>query len=150
MATTVVSQPRVGFGVMLRKDGKILLGKRHDDAKKADSELHGEGTWTMPGGKLHFKEPLADGAVREMLEETGINIDKKDLELVSVADDIAHDAHFITIGFLCERFAGEPRVMEPDEITEWRWFPINSLPSRVFPPSEKVLENCLGKCIYRS
>jgi 8-oxo-dGTP diphosphatase len=149
MATTVVSQPRVGFGVMLRKDGKILLGKRHDDAGKADSELHGEGTWTMPGGKLHFKESLADGAVREMLEETGIKIEKTDLKLVSVADDIAHDAHFITIGFLCERFAGEPRVMEPDEITEWRWFPINSLPSKVFPPSRKVLENCLGNCIYR-
>jgi len=148
MAGTVVSQPRVGFGVMLMKEGRILLGKRHDDAKKADSELHGEGTWTMPGGKLHFKESLAEGAVREMQEETGIKIENASLKLVSVADDIAHDAHFITIGFMCERFAGEPGVMEPEEITEWRWFPINDLPVKVFPPSRKVLENYLDKCIY--
>ena len=32
----------VGFGVMILKDGKILLGQRHEDPNKADSELHGE------------------------------------------------------------------------------------------------------------
>ena len=45
-------KPGVGFGVMILKQGRILLGKRHSDPDKADSELHGEGTWTMPGGKL--------------------------------------------------------------------------------------------------
>ena len=48
--------PKVGFGIMVLKDNKILLGKRNDDAEKASSQLHGEGTWTMPGGKLHFQE----------------------------------------------------------------------------------------------
>ena len=38
----------VGFGVLLLRHNQILLGKRHYDPKKADSELHGEGTWTMP------------------------------------------------------------------------------------------------------
>lgn len=33
-----------GFGVMLLKEGKIFLGRRHADPEKADSELHGEGT----------------------------------------------------------------------------------------------------------
>jgi len=58
----------VGFGVMFLKDSKVLLGKRHDDPEKADSELHGEGTWTMPGGKLHFGEAFEDGAWREVKE----------------------------------------------------------------------------------
>ena len=52
----------VGFGVMILKKGKVLLGKRHEDPEKASSELHGEGTWTMPGGKLHFGERFEDGA----------------------------------------------------------------------------------------
>jgi len=43
-----------GFGVMLLRDGKVLLGRRHDDEEKADSLLHGAGTWTMPGGKFYY------------------------------------------------------------------------------------------------
>ena len=55
---TMVKRPRVGVGVMILKDGNILLGHRNTDAAKASSALHGEGTWTMPGGKLDFHEDL--------------------------------------------------------------------------------------------
>ena len=54
-------KPGVGFGVILLKDKKVLLGKRHEDSKKADSELHGEGAWTLPGGKLEFGEEFEEG-----------------------------------------------------------------------------------------
>lgn len=55
---------------------------------------------------------------------------------------------FITIGFLCEDFIGEPMVMEPDEITEWQWFDLNNLPKPVFFPSQRVLDNYLKGKIY--
>jgi len=48
----------VGFGVMLLRDGKILLGKRHGDPQKGGGSLNGEGKWSMPGGKLEFGEPI--------------------------------------------------------------------------------------------
>lgn len=48
----------VGFGVMILKDGEILLGKRHKDPEKADSALHGEGTWTMPEERLSSEKLL--------------------------------------------------------------------------------------------
>ena len=64
----------VGFGVMMLKDGKVLLGRRHIDPNKADSELHGEGTWTMPGGKLHFKESFEQGAAREVMPAFSVSI----------------------------------------------------------------------------
>lgn len=108
----------VGFGVMVLRDNKILLGKRHEDPEKADSELHGQGTWTMPGGKLEFGEAFENGAEREVLEETGIRINKQNLRLISLSNDIVSDAHFVTFGFLCTDFNGESKVMEPDEITE--------------------------------
>lgn len=54
----------VGFGVMILKNNKVLLGKRHIDPEKADSELHGEGTWTMPGGKSHFGESFEEASYR--------------------------------------------------------------------------------------
>lgn len=137
----------VGVGIMIMKGGKILLGKRHDDPEKASSLLHGEGTWTMPGGKFHFDEKLHEAAAREVLEETGIKI--KNPKVISVSNDIVSDAHFVTVGFLVTEFEGEPKVMEPDEITEWKWFPFDSLPEKIFFPSRKVLENYRDKMIYR-
>ncbi len=142
-------KPGVGVGVMILKNNKVLLGKRHSNPEKADSELHGETTWTMPGGKLDFGETLQDAVQREVLEETGININKENLKLISLTDDIIiEDVHFVTIGFLYKSPGEEPRVMEPDEIVEWQWFALDNLPTPIFFPSEKILKNYLAKKIY--
>lgn len=140
-------KPGVGVGVMILKNNRVLLGQRHFDPVKASSELHGEGTWTMPGGKLDFHEGLKEAALREVFEETGIKA--KNLEAISVSNEIVPDKHFVTIGFLCNDFEGEPRVMEPDEITRWDWFDLNSLPSNIFPPSAKIIKNYSDKKIYQ-
>lgn len=147
MEGQIKQKPAVGIGIMILKDGEVLLGQRHTDSKKADSELHGEGSWTMPGGKLHFQEGIKEAAAREVLEETGVKV--RNLELVSVSNDIVFDNHFITLGFLCVDFLGEPQVMEPDEITKWQWFNLNNLPSPIFFPSEKIIKNYLDKKIYQ-
>ena len=139
-----------GCGVILLRGEKILLGKRHDDPEKADSEMHGEGTWTIPGGKMDFGESFEDVAYREVLEETGIKINKRKLQLVSVSSDAVSDAHFITLGFLAEEFEGEARVMESDEITEWRWFEFSELPHPIFSPTERVLRNYLSNVLSQS
>jgi len=145
-------RPKVGVGVMIFRATKgvpqVLLGKRNDDAKKASSDLHGEGTWTMPGGKLDFQETLVDGAYREVLEETNIKIDKEKIKVISVADEIVRDNHYVTVGFLCENFDGEAKMMEPEEITEWRWYDLNNLPEKVYPPSAKMIKAYLGNKIY--
>jgi len=140
---------RVGTCIILLKDGKVLLGKRNSDPDKADSELHGEGTWTLPGGKMEFQENFEDAIARETLEETGIVIDKNRLSLVSVSNEHVHDAHFVTIGWLCENFDGVAKVMEPDEIVEWQWFDIHNLPFPLFSPSDKALKNYLSNVIYK-
>jgi len=136
----------VGFGVMVLKDGKVLLGKRHEDPVKASSLLNGAGTWTMPGGKLHFGETFEAGAKREVIEETGIKLNK--VEVICVSNDMVETAHFVTIGLFSDAFEGEASVMEPDEITEWKWFDLNNLPNPIFFPSAKVLKNYLGKKFY--
>lgn len=129
-----------GFGIMvLNKNEELLLGKRHEDPSKADSELSGEGTWTMPGGKLEFGESFEEGAERELLEETGLKAGS--FEVFCVNNDKTDNAHFITIGLIAKDVLGEPKVMEPDEITEWRWFSLQDLPEKVFFPSERMLEN---------
>ena len=136
-----------GVGVIMLKDGKILLGLRHTDPEKADSELHGEGTWTMPGGKIEYGETLDEAAKREVLEETGIIL--RSAAVICVNTDKNDYAHFITVGLIGESFVGEPRVLEPDEITEWRWFPLDALPERLFGPSRNMLDCYLAKRVNK-
>ena len=135
-----------GFGIMLLKDGKVLLGRRHDDAEKADSLLHGAGTWTMPGGKFEFGESFEEGAKRELMEETGIVLGK--VKVICVSNDIVDDAHFVTVGMFSEFFIGKAEVMEPDEITEWGWFDLDGLPLPLYFPSERILENYKLNRVY--
>ncbi len=136
-----------GFGVMmLNSEGKVLMGRRNDDSAKADSELKGEGTWTMPGGKLEFQESFEEGGMREVMEETGIKLNQ--IKVICVNNDRVDTAHFVTIGLFSEDFDGEPQVLEPDEITEWRWFSLDNLPDKIYFPSAKVLENYKQKEFY--
>lgn len=135
-----------GFGVMIMNNNQILLGRRHSDTEKADSALRGEGTWTMPGGKLEFGESLEDGARREVLEETGIKLDN--VKVICVNNDKNEFAHFITIGLFSDKFTGEPKVMEPDEIVEWKWFEIDNLPKPLYFPSGEIVENYNKKLFY--
>jgi 8-oxo-dGTP diphosphatase len=61
-----MERPKVGVGVFIIKDKKILMGKRINS--------HGEGTWSLPGGHLEFFETFEDCAKREVMEETGLKI----------------------------------------------------------------------------
>ena len=135
-----------GFGVMMLKDGKVLLGRRHSDPEKASSELRGEGTWTMPGGKLHFGESFEEGAIREVFEETGIKLNET--KVICVHNNKNEFAHFVTIGLFSDKFTGEAKVMEPDEIVEWKCFDLKKLPTPLYFPSANILENYHKKAFY--
>tara|TARA_Y100000310_G_C20674081_1_gene811904 strand:+ start:943 stop:1389 length:447 start_codon:yes stop_codon:yes gene_type:complete len=136
-----------GMGIILLKDNtKILFGKRHIDPDKADSEMRGEGTWTLPGGKIEYQESFEETAIREVKEET--DIDVKDCQVICVNNNKNKHAHFVTIGLYSDNFKGEPSVMEPDEITEWQWFDLDKLPDPMFFPSANIIENFKRKMFY--
>jgi 8-oxo-dGTP diphosphatase len=50
-------RPRVGVGVIVVKNGLVLIGKRKGS--------HGEGQWAWPGGHLEYMESFLDCAKRE-------------------------------------------------------------------------------------
>jgi len=135
-----------GLGVILVRDGKILLGKRHPDPDKADSAFRSSGEWCLPGGKLDWGETFEAGAIREVQEETGITIE--DPTVISVHNCKNEHAHFMTVGLKAEKWQGEAQVMEPDEITEWDWFELDDLPQPRYFPSFMVIENYLQKKFY--
>jgi 8-oxo-dGTP diphosphatase len=144
-----MEQPKIGVGVgvlIMNDEGKILLGKRHDDYVKSSSELKGAGTWTMPGGSLDFGESFEDAAKRETKEETGLTLGK--VEVIALNADQTDTAHYVTIGLLGRDFTGEPQVCEPEKITCWQWFDPTDLPSPMYEPSKKLLTNFLHHKFY--
>lgn len=139
-------KPGIGVGIMILKDNKVLLGLRNPKKEKASSELNGQGTWTMPGGKVEFMETLINAAKRELEEETSLIA--SNLELICISDDMTDTAHYVTAGFLATDYSGEIKVMEPETILEWKWFDINNLPTNMYKPSQIILEKFLKKLIY--
>ena len=137
----------IGVGVIVLNEKKqILLGLRNEDEKKADSELHGEGTWTMPGGKLEYGESFEEAGVRETKEETDLNV--TDIEVFCMNNDLNKHAQFVTVGLIAREYNGEVKVMEPDEIVDWKWFDLDNLPKNLFMPSRKCLQNYFDGKFY--
>lgn len=124
-------QPRVGVGIAVIKDGKVLLGKRKG--------AHGEGTWSFAGGHLEFKESIEECAYRELEEETGLRA--LSIELGPWTNDIIEDhKHYITLFAFVTQFEGEPQLLEPHKCEGWEWFEWNNLPSPLFPPVASLIK----------
>ncbi len=140
-------KPGIGVGVMILKDNKILLGLRNPNKEKASSELQGQGTWTTPGGKVEFMETLLDAAKRELKEET--NLETDNLKLLCISDDMTESAHYVTVGFITEKFYGELKTMEPETILKWEWFDLDNIPTNIYKPSLKCIEKYKTGIIYQ-
>lgn len=93
------NRPKVGLGVIVKKDGKVLFGKRKN--------AHGDGSWCMPGGHLEFNESWEECAARETMEETGLKI--KNIRFVTATNDIffVEEKHYITIYMVADYESGD-------------------------------------------
>ncbi|MFP4445898.1 MAG: nucleotide triphosphate diphosphatase NUDT15 [Desulfosudaceae bacterium] len=118
--------PRVGVGVIVQRDGRILLGKRLG--------AHGEGTWALPGGHLEFGESVEECAAREVREETGLTIHS--LTRGPYTSDLfpAEGKHYVTLFVEARSGEGRPEIREPDRCAAWDWFSWSSLPRPLFAP----------------
>lgn len=122
----------MGVGVIIIKDGKILLGKRKN--------AHGGGGWCYPGGHLEYGESWEECSCRETMEETGIAI--KNLRFGAVTNDVFEDEqkHYITICMVADFAFGEVKLMEPDKCEQWNWFEWENLPQPLFLPIQNLLK----------
>jgi 8-oxo-dGTP diphosphatase len=127
---------RVGVGVLVWKDGKLVLVKR--------SKAYGNGTWSPPGGHLEFGERILDAAGRETMEEAGIEIEN--LEILGFTEDITPDKHYLTAWVRADWASGDLKT-EDAEFTESGFFEIGSLPEDLFISFRNLLD---GKMIPKS
>ena len=136
-----------GCGVLIMNDKKqILLGLKNEDKDLADSELHEEGTWCMPGGQIEYGESFEEAGAREVKEETGLDVN--DLEVFCVQTDKNEHAHFISVGMIARSYIGTPERTEPDVILKWQWFDLNQLPKKIFTPSKMTIDCYINNKFY--
>jgi len=125
-------KPRVGVGVIVKKDNLVLMGKRKSSL--------GAGTWSFPGGRLEFNEAIENCAIRELFEETGIKI--KNLKPGPVTNDIFKEngEHYITLFIISDYDSGEVKLKEPEKCEKWQWFEWDKMPKPLFLPIANLLK----------
>lgn len=117
-------QVRVGVGAFVLSSSSspqnpqnpsFLLGKRLNS--------HGAGTYALPGGHLEFGETPEACAAREVLEETGLQVENIRF-LTATNSFMAREAkHYVTMFVVCQRRdeEEEARVTEPEKCEGWEW-----------------------------
>ncbi|WP_412064982.1 NUDIX domain-containing protein [Rhizobium sp. SYY.PMSO] len=115
--------PGLGTGLAILRDGKILLYRR----LKAPEA----GCWSIVGGKVDHMEPTAKAAIREAEEESGLSIGRIDYLCTEEVIVAADRQHWISLIYVCRDFSGEPRLMEPDKLSDFGWFGRDDLPSQL-------------------
>jgi 8-oxo-dGTP diphosphatase len=127
------NQPQVGVGVMIIKDGLVLLGKRNGS--------HGAGEYAFPGGHLEHLESFEQCAQRETLEECGITIGNVRFQFVANVQTYA-PRHYVHVGLLADWHSGTPEVLEPEASGAWAWYDLDHLPQPLFEMVRLAVESC--------
>jgi len=124
-------QIKFGAGAVIVKDGLILLAKRKGK--------HGSGMWGSVGGHVEFGESPQEAVKREAKEELGIEIGN--IKFAMCMNMIREGKHYLDVSFTAEIISGEPQIQEPDKMESIGWYPLDNLPSPLFPPVEAVLKS---------
>lgn len=109
-------------GVVLNKD-KVLLIKRKIKPFK--------GFWTIPGGHIDFGETSQESLIREIKEETNIDVEVE--QLIKIYDNPKRDpwGHIISIAYLCKPINANTVFEENEEVESLYWCSINALPENI-------------------
>ena len=111
------TRPVLGVGALIFNRDKILLVERGKEPLR--------GYWSLPGGVLEVGETLAQGVVREVREETGLEV--KPLKVLEIFERIMRDAqgeleyHYVLVDYICRVTGGSLRAA--DDASRAAWIP---------------------------
>ena len=101
------------------------------------------GSWALPGGFMEMEESAEAAAIRELKEETGLDISK--VQQLGAYSSVDRDPRqrVVTIAFYATASESD-FVAAADDAQDVRWFPIGDLPDLAFDHSE-IVADCLAK-----
>jgi 8-oxo-dGTP diphosphatase len=109
------TRPYLAVSAAVFRDGRVLIVRR--------GRPPAQGLYTLPGGGVELGETLEEAIIREVREETSLEI--APLELVGFREAIARDAkgrverHFVILPFAARWVQGEISLNE--ELAEAHW-----------------------------
>jgi len=122
--------PVPGVVVVIEKAGHVLLGKRRGG--------FGKGKWGLPQGYIEFEEDFLSAAIREVKEETGLDVEIRSIINV-VSNMLAPRLHTLAIILLAGVVAGE--LCAADDMESLEWVPLSGpLPEMAFEADEYIIE----------
>jgi ADP-ribose pyrophosphatase YjhB (NUDIX family) len=123
--------PIVCPAVFVVRDGKFLTGLRHYDA----AAWRKCSVWTTPGGRSAEGETVEAALRRETAEETGIT----DLKLIDYLGTVPGGKSGDFVPIFVGETGGEPKLMEPEKFSEWRWCRPEDVPGEFVNPRALAL-----------
>ncbi|MDQ7016529.1 MAG: NUDIX domain-containing protein [Gammaproteobacteria bacterium] len=125
-------RPAVAVAVIIKKAGRVLLGGRINKTE--------EDYWQFPGGHLEFGESVEVCARREVLEESGLQIEN--LRIGPYCNDVFLSANkqYITLFVIADWKSGQPEALERGKCRRWDWFMWSDLPQPLFQPTVTLLQ----------
>jgi 8-oxo-dGTP diphosphatase len=124
--------PVPGVVVVIEKEGQVLLGNRVGG--------FGAGKWGLPQGYIEFEEDFLTAALREVKEETGLEVEIRSI-LNVVSNMLSPRLHSLAIILLATVVSGEG--LAGDDLETLRWFPFSGpLPEMAFEADERIIERC--------
>jgi len=143
MPSTSCPRPHAGIGVILvNPAGQVLIGKREGSHAPY---------WSIPGGYLEAGETFETAAIRDVKEETGLEIVNPVVVGISNNRETwqAEDVHVISIFLLSTEFSGSLAVLEPDKCSGRQWCDPADLPEPHFEASRQAIACYLEGNFYR-
>ena len=117
----MTTHPAVAVGAIVIDKGAILLVKRDREPAR--------GQWSLPGGRVELGETLREALVREVREETSVDVEIDGLigvaERVVRNDDGEISFHYVILDYVCA--ARTTAVKAGDDVSDARWIPVGEL-----------------------
>jgi len=115
----------------------LLFDENHQKVLMVKNKGENSSYYTLPGGAVEDGETLEEAAVREVKEETGVDIEIDGLFTVNEAffEDRGHHAIFFT--FTGKIVGGEIEISFPDEIEEVTWMEADEAEQYMYLPNEQ-------------
>ena len=117
----------------------LLLSRNWEKKKRQGKTWEGGIRWGNVGGSVEPGETPLQGCMREVKEETGLNLSPKDLVEVEVRRS-PQGANLYTVHFYATSVNRNAKISLNDESTSYGWFKLESLPSGMFDSKEDLLK----------